>query len=131
MIKIIYVTIGLAVVSISAGYVAFCSGLQLSGKHELLLNVAQSPSRSTIGVTQYTPEGDKILITAVSEQGPQNQITATVSGTHRYTVALFPTRLVHSFSMNLPVIEWSIRQAESIPTVGYPVDSDHTWHTID
>ncbi|WP_193214299.1 hypothetical protein [Luteolibacter marinus] len=116
---------------VSAGfYVATAVGVQVEGRHEITVDVPREPIHSPVGQEIYTPSGARLLVTGISRKGSRRQLTATIYGTHRYSVALFPTRLAHTFSMNRPSVEWTVLQASNLPIDGYPRGSKASWHEI-
>jgi hypothetical protein len=95
------------------------------------VEVPRNPGYSAVGQSYFTPDGSKVLVTAVTRgQGGKHQLHAKVEGTHRYALAMFPTRWEHSFSMDRPSLEWTLRQAGGQGTVPLDHAPGRSWHVL-
>lgn len=130
MIKPILAIAGAAAVIGTSIYVSTQVGLQAEGWHDVVVEIPRNPGYAAVGQTYATPDGSKVLITAVTREQGKHFIHARVQGTHRYALALFPTHWEHSFAMDRPSLDWTLRQAARQT----PEPLDHAvgrqWHVL-
>jgi hypothetical protein len=120
-----------AVTLVPAGY--FCStevGLRVRGTHAVVVDVPQTVDYNAVSRYFYAPDGTRLLVTAVNRQPGGPRIHAEVEGTHRYTLALFPTRWIHTFSMDRPAVEHALRQAAGANPASVPTPAGRRWHPL-
>ena len=112
-------------------YVSTQVGLRTEGWHKVVLELPHDPGYESVGQTFPTPDGSKVLVTAVTRtrQG-KHEVQAQIHGTHRYALALFPTRWEHSFAMDRPALEWTLRQAGGMPTTPMDQGVGRRWHVL-
>ena len=112
-------------------YVSTEVGLQTKGWHDVVVETAGRPAYAAVGHSYFTPDGSKVLVTAVTRaKGGKHRIHARVEGTHRYALALFPTRWEHSFSMDRPSLEWTLRQAGGQASGPLETMPGRRWHPV-
>lgn len=112
-------------------HVSTSVGLRFNGEHEVVIDLPEKPRRPPVGEQLFTPDGSRLLVTGVSGLGSRDyQVRTNVSGTHRYSLAMFPTRMVHSFEMNLPAVEWTVLQATGAEAGPFPRDPGQQWHEL-
>lgn len=113
------------------GYVSTQIGLRTEGWHQVVVELSRDPGYEAVGQTFSTPDGGKILVTSVTRarQG-KHEVQAQIHGTHRYALAFFPTRLEHSFAMDRPALEWTLRQAGGMPTAPMEQAVERRWHVL-
>lgn len=129
MIKLILAVVGFAALAGSSIYVSTQVGLQTEGWHEVVVELPRNPGYAAVGQTYPTPDGSKVLVTAVRRENGKHLVHAKIQGTHRYALTLFPIRCEHSFAMDQPSLEWTLRQA-----CGSPIPLDRPcgrqWHLL-
>jgi len=111
MSKSFLAVIGVAALVGSGFYVSTRVGLQTEGWYDVTVEMPRNPGYASVGQTYSTPDGSKVLVTSVRREQGKHVIHARVQGTHRYALALFPVRCEHSFAMDQPSMEWTLRQA--------------------
>ena len=106
-------------------------GLRSEGWHEVTLDLARNPGYAAVGRTYSSPDGSKVMVTGISgtERG-KPQVSANVYGTHRYALALFPLRWEHSFEMDRPALDWTLRQATNQPPAALDHAVGRQWHVL-
>ena len=114
----------------------YCStqiGLRTDGSLEVLIESPQPPAYEAVGRSLYSQDGAKLLVTSITHErgaeGIRHIIRASVRGTHRYALQLFPTRMVHSFSMDRKAVERTLLEAAGIPQ-GEFVATNRQWEII-
>ena len=134
MIKASLSVLGLALLTGTSYHVCTEIGFQTKGSHEVVVEVLGRPSYESVGQCLYAPDGNKLLVNAISRgndsQGAKHEVRATVYGTHRYSLALFPARCVHAFSMDRPAVERTIKEAIAMKPEGLPPAPHRRWHLI-
>ena len=129
MSKSILAIVGAAALAGTAIYVSTQVGLQTEGWHEVVVELPKNPGYAAVGQTYSTPDGSKVLVTAVRRENGKHLMQARIQGTHRYTLALFPIRCEHSFAMDQPSLEWTLRQTCGSPTpLARPAGRE--WHVL-
>jgi hypothetical protein len=129
MIKPILAVVGVAALACTSFYVSTQVGLQTEGWHDVTLEMPRHPGYGTVGQTYTTPDGSKVLVSAVRREDGKYLIDARVQGTHRYALALFPLRWEHSFAMDQPSVEWTLRDACG-SRVALARPSGREWHLL-
>jgi hypothetical protein len=108
-------------------------GLRSEGTLDVQVEALKTPSYAAVGQDLYTADGTKLLLTSITRpngtRGGKHVIHAKVKGTHRYALQLFPTRMVHTFSMDRSAIERTLREAAG-EAPGAFVASDRQWHVV-
>jgi hypothetical protein len=108
-------------------------GLRTEGSLDVQIDASKSPSYAAVGQNLYTADGTTLLLTSITRDrattGGKHVIHAKVKGTHRYALQLFPTRMVHSFSMDRQAVERTLREAAGEPQ-GQFVATDRQWHVV-
>lgn len=115
----------------------YCStqiGFRTEGALDLKFKASRSPIYDAVGRNLYSHDGTKLMVTAITrERGTKGTgthvIHASVKGTHRYALQLFPTRMVHSFSMNRQAVERTVLEAAGMPQTEF-VSTEREWHVI-
>ena len=130
MSKSILAIVGAAAIAGSCIYVSTQVGLQTEGWHEVVVEMPRNPGYAAVGQTYSAPDGSKVLVTAVTrDDHGKHLLHAKIQGTHRYVLALDPIRWEHSFAMDQPSLEWTLRHACGSSTpLGRPVGSE--WHVL-
>jgi len=129
MSKSILAIVGAAALVGSSIYVSTQVGLQTEGWHEVVVELPKNPGYAAVGQTYSTPDGSKVLVTAVRRENGKHVMQAKIQGTHRYALALFPIRFEHTFAMDQPSLEWTLRQACGSSTpLGRPAGRE--WHVL-
>jgi hypothetical protein len=130
MSKSFLAVVGVAALVCTSFYVSTQVGLQTEGWHDVTVEMPRNPGYAAVGQTYFTPDGSKLLVTSVRRDHGKHIIDARIQGTHRYVVGLFPLRLDHSFAMDRPSMEWTLRQAfGSNALLGRP--GGREWHVLD
>ena len=129
MSKSIFAVIGAAALTGSCFYVSTQVGLQTEGWHEVVVELPRNPGYAAVGQTYSTPDGSKVLVTAVRRENGKHIVEAKTQVTHRYALALFPIRFEHSFAMDQPSVEWTLHQACGSPTP-LGTSSGREWHLL-
>lgn len=112
-------------------YVSTQIGLRTEGWHPVVLELPGPPEFKAVGQTFPTPDGSKVLVTEVTRaHRGKHAIHAKVHGTHRYALAFFPTRWEHSFAMDRPSVEWTLRQAGGMPPAPLNQEAGRRWHVL-
>ncbi|MEK7949563.1 hypothetical protein [Luteolibacter soli] len=126
-----------ALVALGAGtliagsyYVSTEVGLQTEGWHEVSVEMARNPGYAAVGQSYFTPDGSKLLVTAITRHEGKFILQARVQVTHRYALAMFPTRWEHSFAMDTPSVEWTLRQASGQPPAPLTAAIGRQWHVL-
>jgi len=108
-------------------------GLRTEGFLDVQVEASKLPSYAAVGQDLYTPDGTKLLVTSItrerSAKSVKHVIHASVKGTHRYALQLFPTRMVHTFSMDRQAIERTLLEAAGMPQ-GEFVATTRQWHLV-
>jgi hypothetical protein len=129
MSKSILAIVSAAALVGSSIYVSTQVGLQTEGWHEVVVELPKNPGYAAVGQTYSTPDGSKVLVTAVRRENGKHVMQAKIQGTHRYALALFPIRFEHTFAMDQPSLEWTLRQACGSSTpLGRPAGRE--WHVL-
>jgi hypothetical protein len=108
-------------------------GLRSEGTLDVQVDASRIPSYSAVGQDLYTADGTRLLLTSITRpngtKGGKHVIHAKVKGTHRYALQLFPTRMVHTFSMDRGAIERTLREAVGETPEAF-VAADRRWHVV-
>lgn len=108
-------------------------GLRSEGALDVQVELPRKPRCEPVGQNLYTQDGTKLLVTSVTRDrtsmGTKHVIHASVRGTHRYALQLFPTRMIHTFSMDRQAIERTLREAAG-EARGEFVATDRQWHVV-
>jgi hypothetical protein len=114
----------------------YCSteiGLRTTGWTDVVVDTTKVPSYAPVGQNVYSADGTKLLVTSISrvsgENGMKHEIHASVQGTHRYALQLFPTRMVHTFSMDRKAVDRAVLEAAGVPSGQYEA-SHQEWHVL-
>ncbi|MCW1924491.1 hypothetical protein OKA05_18135 [Luteolibacter arcticus] len=130
LIKPALVALGAGTLFATSYYLSTQVGLQSEGWHEVTVEMPRNPGYAAVGQSYFTPDGSKVLVTAATRQDGKHQLHAKVQGTHRYAVALFPVRLEHSFAMDTPSLEWTLRQASGQTPAQWIAPAGRQWHVL-
>ncbi|MCW1885585.1 hypothetical protein OKA04_12670 [Luteolibacter flavescens] len=123
-------TLGVSALIVTCTYVSTEVGLRSEGWHEVTVEMPRNPGYGTVGQSLFTPDGSKVLVTAVTKENGKHLVHAKVEGTHRYALALFPTRWEHSFAMDTPSLEWTVRQASGQSSTLPSQSGGQRWHVL-
>lgn len=108
-------------------------GLRSEGTLDVQVEASKQPSYAAVGQNLYTQDGTKLLLTSITRpdgtKGSKHVIHAKVKGTHRYALQLFPTRMVHTFSMDQGSIERTLKEATG-EEPGTFIASNRQWHLV-
>lgn len=114
----------------------YCSteiGLRTNGWTDVVVSTAKVPSYAPVGQNVFSADGTKLLVTSISrvagQDGMKHEIHASVQGTHRYALQLFPTRMVHTFSMDRKAVDRAVLESAGI-TGGQFEASRKEWHIL-
>ena len=122
---------GTALLFVFCCYVSTQVGLRTEGWYRVVVELPENPGYDAVGQTFPTPDGSRVLVTSVTRAGHgKHAIHAKVQGTHRYALAFFPTRWEHSFAMDRPALEWSLRQAGGMPIAPMEQAAGRRWHVL-
>ena len=131
MIKASLSLLALTLVTAASYHVCTEVGFRTPGSHVLVVEVTGRPSYDSVGQNLYARDGSKVLVNGISRgDGAKHEIHATVYGTHRYSLALFPTRWVHAFSMDQPAVELAVKEATVMNPDGAVHESQRRWHVL-
>ncbi len=131
MIKASLSLLALTLITATSYHVCTEVGFRTPGSHELVVEVTGRPSYESVGQSLYARDGSKVLLNGISRaQGGKHEIRATVYGTHRYSLALFPTRWVHAFSMDQPAVELAVKEATAMAPESAAHETHRQWHVL-
>jgi hypothetical protein len=131
MIKRILAVVVAATLVGSSIYISTQIGLQSEGWHEVMVELPRNPTDyAAVGQTYSTPDGSKVLVTAVRREHGKFRIHARIQGTHRYALALSPLRWEHSFAMDQGSLEWTLRQVCGLSPAPLGRACEREWHVL-
>ncbi len=108
-------------------------GLRTEGSLDIQVVSPKLPDYDATGRSLYSQDGTRLLVTSVERRrgpdGMKHVIHASVDGTHRYTLQLHPTRMVHTFSMDRKAVERTILEAVGVPQ-GEFVATNRRWEIV-
>jgi len=130
LFKPVLVALGAGVLTTISYYISTAVGLQSEGWHEVSMEMPRNPGYAAVGQSYSTPDGSKLLVTAVTRHEGKFTLHAKVQGTHRYALAMFPTRWEHTFAMDTPSVEWTLRQAGGLPPAPLSKAAGRQWHVL-
>ena len=114
----------------------YCStqiGLRTNGSLDVQFEAPKPPVYTAVGQNLYSQDGTKLMVTSISREsgmkGSKHVIRASVKGTHRYALQLFPTRMVHTFLMDKKAVERTVLEAVGTPPGDF-IASSREWHQI-
>ena len=82
------------------------------GWREVSFEVPGRPSFAAVGQNLYTPDGTKLIVTAINPgKGGGHVVEANVRVTHRLALCLFPTRMEQSYALDRTAVERVVLQA--------------------
>lgn len=132
MIKPVLALFAAVSMAATSYHVSTSVGLRFSGEHEVVIDLPGKPRHPPVGDNLFTPDGSRLLVTGISGfGGGEHQVHTKVSGTHRYALAMFPARIIHSFEMDLPAVEWTVMRATGAAARPFPRDQGRQWHLLD
>ena len=108
-------------------------GLRTQGSYDLEIETGSNPKYDSVGRCLYTQDGTNVLVTAISRKGGlgnRHIIHGSVKGTHRYALQLFPTRMVHTFSMDRGAVEKTLLKEAAGEAPGPFIASNREWHLV-
>jgi hypothetical protein len=131
MLKRTLAVVGAAALVGSCIYISTQVGLRSEGWHELVVELPRNPNDyATVGQTFSTPDGCKVLVTAVRREGGRHLIAARIQGTHRYALTLSPVGWEHSFAMDQGALEWTLQQACGLSPAPLGRACERQWHVL-
>ncbi len=130
MLKPILAVVGAAALVGSSIYVSTQVGLRSEGWHEVVVELPRNPDYAAVGQTYPTPDGSKVLVTAVRREHGKHLVHARIHGSHRYVLAFFPVRWEHSFAMDRASLEWTLRQACGLSPAPLGRPCGRQWHVL-
>lgn len=131
LFKPVLFALGAGALVTTSYYVSTEVGLRSEGWHEVSVEMPRSPGYAAVGQSYSTPDGSKLLVTAVTRHEGKYTLHAKVQVTHRYALAMFPTRWEHTYSMDMPSVEWTLRhQAGGLPPVPMSKAAGRQWHVL-
>ena len=112
MIKPIFSALGLVGLFTGSYFGSTELGLRSEGWHEVSFEVPGRPSFDAVGQNLYTPDGTKLIVTAISHgKGGGHVVEANVRVTNRLALCLFPTRMEQSYALDRKAVERVVLQA--------------------
>ncbi|QJE95861.1 hypothetical protein [Luteolibacter luteus] len=131
--KPVFAIFGALTVTVGSYFGSTQLGLRAEGSLDVQVEASRSPSYAAVGHDLYTADGTKLLLSSITRpngtKGSKHMIHGTVKGTHRYALQLFPTRMVHTFSMDQEAVERALLEATGEPQ-GPFVASNRQWHVV-
>lgn len=108
-------------------------GLRTEGSLDIQVEAPKLPRYDSVGRNLYSHDGTKLLMTAIERRkgpnGTKHVIHASVKGTHRYALQLFPARMVHTFSIDRKAAERTILEAAGVPQ-GRFIPTSRRWELV-
>jgi len=124
------VALGAGTLIASSFYISTEVGLRSQGWHDVTVEMPRNPGYAAVGQSYFTPDGSKVLVTAVTRHDGKYVLHAKVQGTHRYALAMFPPRCEHCFAMDTPSLEWTLRQASGQSPAPLNQAVGRQWHVL-
>ena len=127
--KVLSASLGLASLFAASYHVCTEVGLRTEGWHEVTVELPRHPGYAAVGQSFATPDGSKVLVTAVTRERDRYRIHANIHGTHRHALSLFPVRWQHAFAMDMPGLEWTLQRIAGTPPAPH-LPAGRQWHVL-